>query len=476
MRTLLWFRRDLRVTDNMALYHAAKESSDGVVGLYLATPEQWESHDDADCKVGFWMRNLRSLSGSLAKLNIPLLIEDCKSFENSAEAVVRHAKKNECQSVFVNREYEVNELKRDARAERNCQASGIDFRRFHDRVIVPPCEITTKDGRFYCVFTPYKKVWNTKAIDFGQPLLCPARQPKIPIEPSPIPQQLGRYQIHDSLESLWPAGEAEANKRLTRFGKRIQEYDSARDVPSEIGTSSLSPYLAAGVISPRQCLTFALTQNQGQIEGPNEGAKIWISELTWRDFYTHVMVGFPRVSKDLPFKLKTNAIPWRDDRVEFEAWTKGQTGYPIVDAGMRQLNQTGWMHNRLRMVTAMFLTKNLLIDWRMGQRYFMEKLIDGDLAANNGGWQWSASTGTDAVPYFRIFNPFSQSKRFDPEGEFIKTMCPELETVPAKSLHDPAKLSKAIEQLGIDYPDYVVQYKHSRERALKAFKSLNSTS
>jgi len=216
----------------------------------------------------------------------------------------------------------------------------------------------------------------------------------------------------------------------------------------------------------------ALEASGGCINEKDEGARIWVSELAWRDFYAHVMVGFPRVSMHRPFKAKTEAIKWRDNQNDLEAWQEGRTGYPIVDAGMRQLNQTGWMHNRLRMVTAMFLTKHLLIDWRLGERYFMENLIDGDLAANNGGWQWSASTGTDSVPYFRIFNPFSQSKRFDTEGQFIKQMCPELDAVPAKSLHDVAKLTKAIAETGADYPSYVVDYKEGRERALAAFKAL----
>ena len=174
----------------------------------------------------------------------------------------------------------------------------------------------------------------------------------------------------------------------------------------------------------------------------------------------------------MPFKPKTNAINWRNDESDFDAWKNGQTGYPIVDAGMRQLNQTGWMHNRLRMVTAMFLSKHLLIDWKMGEQYFMQKLIDGDLAANNGGWQWSASTGTDAVPYFRIFNPFSQSKRFDTEGEYIKKFCPELVNVPAKALHDAAKLTAALEKFDADYPKFVVDHKQARERVLTEFKSI----
>jgi deoxyribodipyrimidine photo-lyase len=247
-------------------------------------------------------------------------------------------------------------------------------------------------------------------------------------------------------------------------------YGAGRDIPSINGTSVLSPYLAAGVISPRQCLAMAVTQNNGTING-QEGPTTWISELTWRDFYTHVMVGFPRVSMHQPFKLKTNSIAWRTNESDLTAWRQGKTGYPIVDAGMRQLNQTGWMHNRLRMVTAMFLSKHLLIDWRLGETYFMQRLIDGDLAANNGGWQWSASTGTDSVPYFRIFNPFSQSKRFDPDGKFIKKFCPELSDVPTAALHDAKKLSAAARSL--DYPEFVVDHKQARERALNAFKSLN---
>ena len=228
--------------------------------------------------------------------------------------------------------------------------------------------------------------------------------------------------------------------------------------------------MAAGVISPRQCLEMAREHEDGRTK--SEGAEVWISELTWRDFYTHVLVGYPRVSKHQPYKKKTSRIKWRDDHDDFEAWCQGRTGYPIVDAGMRQLNQAGWMHNRLRMVVAMFLSKNLLIDWRKGEQYFMTHLIDGDLAANNGGWQWSASTGTDAVPYFRLFNPFSQSERFDNDGEFIKQMCPELEHVPAKSLHDPKKLARAVKEHEADYPPLVVEYKQGRERALAAFKEI----
>ncbi len=471
MSNLVWFRRDLRVADNMALYHAAKSAEKGLIGLFVITAQQWQEHDDANCKVSFWLENVRALSESLAKLNIPLLLADCDSFENTPAAILALAKQHKCSDLFFNREYEVNELRRDKAIIANCQAANINVHRFHDRVAVPPREIKTKDGRFYSVFTPYRKVWDSRVSEFIKPFPKPSKQNDTNIKPTAIPTQLDGFDFSNARSDLWPAGEAEAGKRLKKFANSIAAYDDARDIPSVPGTSLLSPYLAAGVISPRQCLNAAIKINDGELRNL-AGPTTWISELCWRDFYSHVMVGFPRVSMHQPFKLKTNQLDWRDAASDFEAWKNGQTGYPIVDAGMRQLNQTGWMHNRLRMVTAMFLTKHLLIDWRLGEKYFMQKLIDGDLAANNGGWQWSASTGTDAVPYFRIFNPFSQSKRFDPEGKFIKKFCPELKNVSAKLLHDAAKLTKAIADTNSSYPDYVVDHKFARERALKAFKSL----
>jgi deoxyribodipyrimidine photo-lyase len=472
MNSLVWFRRDLRVNDNMALFHAADSAdSGGVVGLFVITPDQWKQHDDANAKVAFWMANLECLSQSLKQLNIPLRIETCATFDEVPAVIEKVCQANQCGSLFFNREYEVNEADRDSAVIERCRASSIEVNRFHDRVLVPPREIKTKQDKFYSVFTPYRKVWDRTVDSFSQVFDKPKKQKPLDIQSSPIPKTVNGFDLDPTCSDLYPAGEAEAAKRLNSFAKCIGDYNENRDLPAVVGTSGLSAYLAAGVISPRQC--FATAQNairSSDVE--NEGAKVWVSELTWRDFYTHVLVGFPRVSKHLPFKEKTNGIDWRASKDDFQAWKDGKTGYPIVDAGMRQLNQTGWMHNRLRMVTAMFLTKNLLIDWRLGEHYFMQQLIDGDLAANNGGWQWSASTGTDAVPYFRIFNPFSQSKRFDPQGEFIKAMCPELEPIPVKDLHDIKKLSAAIEKYDIDYPKFVVDYKEGRERALAAFKAL----
>ena len=472
MKSIVWFRRDLRVAYNHALYHACRNSAAGVIGLYVVTPKQWKEHDDANCKVRFWLESLAELSSQLGKLNIPLRIETCDDFAASVDVVSHFASMQKCGAVFLNREYEVNEAMRDAEVQRACERAGIECHSFHDRVIVPPREVTTKEGKFYSVFTPYRKVWDTRMAEFCKVLPKPKKQAPLKLRSSPIPRKVDGFDLSDFREDLWLAGEKEAGKRLKKFANKISGYDEARDIPSIAGTSLLSPYLAAGIISPRQCLATARESGIDQFGG-SDGSKTWISELTWRDFYTQVLVNVPRVSMHRPFKLKTERLKWRKDQSDFEAWKDGKTGYPIVDAGMRQLNRSGWMHNRLRMVTAMFLTKNLLIDWRLGEQYFMQKLIDGDLAANNGGWQWSASTGTDAVPYFRIFNPFSQSKRFDPDGLFIKKVCPELEPINPRSLHDPAKLSAAILEKNVDYPDPVVEYKSGRERALSSFKALN---
>jgi len=440
-----------------------------VIAVFVASPKQWKQHGDAPVKVDFWMRNLASLSKVLAKLNIPMLIETADRFDDCPGLIRKLAERHDCSSVLWNLEYEVNEARRDDATETELAKYQIESHSFHDRVVIPPADIETKDGRFYSVFTPYRRVWDSLLGERLNVLDKPPKQKKLDVEASEVPSKLKGYSFKDVRSDLWPAGEDQAGQRLHSFCNHVFAYDTQRDLPSVNGTSLLSPYLAAGVISPNQCVSEILAAANNKLT-KDSGPSVWISELTWRDFYAHVMVGFPRVSMDQPFKPKTRQIQWRDDAEDLLAWKQGRTGYPIVDAGMRQLNQTGWMHNRVRMVTAMFLTKNLLIDWRLGEQFFMENLVDGDLAANNGGWQWSASTGTDAVPYFRIFNPFSQSKRFDVDGEYIKRFCPELQSVPAKQLHDVKKFAAAVTDL--DYPGYIVDYKEGRERALAAFKAI----
>ncbi|MFX8624819.1 FAD-binding domain-containing protein, partial [Acinetobacter baumannii] len=271
-------------------------------------------------------------------------------------------------------------------------------------------------------------------------------------------------------QDLWPVGESYALEQLDQFVEdSVSHYKVERDFPHVHGTSKLSPYLNIGILSVRQCLQALFRNQHGNFHLDNEGQQTWLDELIWREFYQHILFDFPYVSKHLPFKKGTQKIKWNHNPEQLKAWQTGQTGIPIVDAGMRQLLQTGWMHNRVRMITAMFLCKNLLIDWRIGEQWFMQHLIDGDLAANNGGWQWCASTGTDAVPYFRIFNPISQSQKFDPNGDYIRKWVKELAHLDNKSIHDP--YSSKI-NLSLNYPKPIVDLKETRLKAIETFKHI----
>jgi deoxyribodipyrimidine photo-lyase len=303
-----------------------------------------------------------------------------------------------------------------------------------------------------------------------RPVGMPGKQDAMPVRPGAVPEAVAGFESPVAGD-LWPAGEGEAQRRLKAFVKRgLEEYKRRRDNPGVEGTSTLSPFLAAGAVSVRQCLAAAM----GDAESPEdlgEGAACWVSELVWREFYIHVMAGYPRVCMHRAFLPATERVRWRDDPTGFEAWCLGRTGIPMVDAGMRQLEATGWMHNRVRMVTAMFLTKNLLIDWRRGEQWFMRHLVDWFLASNNGGWQWSASTGTDAAPYFRVFNPVSQGKKFDPEGEYVRRWVPELRGIEGAAVHEPWELPP-LERGRIDYPGPIVDLKASRQRAIDAFAAL----
>jgi deoxyribodipyrimidine photo-lyase len=238
---------------------------------------------------------------------------------------------------------------------------------------------------------------------------------------------------------------------------------------AENGTSTLSPYLASGIVSARQCFHYAMIKRHHAAS--SVGFDTWISELCWRDFYKHILVAFPKVCRNQPFKDETKALKWQQDEVLFTAWCNGKTGYPIIDAAMRQLKKTGWMHNRLRMITAMFLTKDLFIDWRLGERFFMQHLVDGDFSANNGGWQWSASTGNDAVPYFRIFNPVLQSKKFDPDGRFIRQFIPEISHLSDQQIHLPHAKGQVSQ---LNYPLPIVDHSLARTFTLSQFNALKT--
>lgn len=483
MHALVWFRSDLRAADNSALHHAARHARAisphaRVVALFILSPGEWLAHDWASVKIDFALRTLRELSASLARLGIPLLVRTAPTPTDVIPTVLATAAQARCSSIHFNREYELNESRRDTTLLSAAKPRGIAVFPHHDQCLLEPGCVLTQTGSPFTVFTPFKRRFLALLHERGVPPVLPTPAPFPPSNPAPapdpIPASIPGFMC-DVPASLWPAGEHEAHRRLHAFvDDRILRYHTDRDRPDLAGTSTLSPYLTIGAISLRQCLAAALAANNNRLSPDtpaHEGPSCWITELIWRDFYRHTLAAFPRLCTHRAFKPATDRIPWRTDPRDLEAWKNGRTGYPIVDAAMRQLAATGWMHNRLRMISAMFLTKDLLIDWRLGERHFMRSLIDGDLASNNGSWQWSASTGTDAVPYFRIFNPASQSRKADPHGAFIRRFVPELAQVAGDEIHEPSSLPPLLRSR-LDYPEPIIDHGAARARTLAAFKGL----
>lgn len=475
MRALMWFRSDLRTIDNPALQAAARRADRGVVAVYTICPKQWQSHDMAPVKVDFILRNLIELSAALEEKNIALKVISTETFDGVPRALQALACELDCRALFFNREYEVNERRRDEAVTSTFAAAGCEVHAFTDQCLFEPGTLRTGEGNFYTIFSPFKRAWYRafeSDRELGKPLGTTDKQAAMIGRPDAIPQSVDGFAcVHGSADQ-WPAGEKCARGRLAVFARqRLDAYKEDRDLPAVDGTSALSPYLVSGVLSLRQCLAAALEANHGRLDTGSTGAVQWISELIWREFYKHILVGFPRVCRHRAFQPVTERIGWNDNDDHFRAWCEGRTGYPIVDAAMRQLVQTGWMHNRLRMIVAMFLSKNLFLDWRRGEKFFMQHLIDGDLSANNGGWQWSASTGTDAAPYFRVFNPYSQSKKCDPDGVFIRRFVPELAGVEGPAIHDPSSIPMLL-RASLDYPEPIVDCTATRARAIEAFKAL----
>lgn len=474
---LIWLRSDLRIDDNTALSAACQ--SGPAVALWIASPGQWQRHDDAACKVDFWLRNLRLLSQALEALNIPLLVRTTDTWREVPQVLLEVCREHHIGTVHWNEEYGVNETLRDSAARALLEQSGVATHTHLDQLLFKPGSVLTRGGQYFQVFSQFKRVC-LEHLHRSLPARAqrPTRQAPLDIASDPVPDQVEGFAVPpQSLRDHWPAGEEEALRRLSCFiDETVEDYPQLRDLPAKAGTSQLSPYLAAGVISPRQCLHAALASNHGEFDSGNAGVQTWVNELLWREFYKHILVGYPQVSRHRAFRVHTEALPWRNAPDDLEAWKQGRTGFPIIDAAMHQLLETGWMHNRLRMIVAMFLSKNLLIDWREGERHFMRHLIDGDLAANNGGWQWSASTGTDAVPYFRIFNPTTQSQRFDPKGTFIRQWLPELQAMDEKTIHRPVKSADlfATNNCSSNYTSPIVDLDSSRQRALDAFKGLST--
>ncbi|WP_305374724.1 deoxyribodipyrimidine photo-lyase [Photobacterium leiognathi] len=468
---IIWFRDDLRTVDNTALNHAI-ETGLPVIALFVATPMQWHEHHVAAIQVDFIHRRLRVLKQQLAELNIPLQVMQCNDFSESVDAIAEYCHQHRVVHVFVNKQYPLNEQLRDEKLGVLLAQSGIKQSLFDDNYVLEPETILNREGELFKVFTPYRNAWIKRfsaepsyPVTTNKEVVLSDTTSAMLADSTDI-QSLG-YPVIESV--LWPVDEEAILQRLDTFCvTKAQDYHQQRDFPAIDGTSCLSPCLAIGALSARQCVHQLLQHFPHALEvNKEDGAFTWLNEIIWREFYGHLLHRYPELSKNHPFQEYTQYVRWQDNPTLLKAWQDGKTGFPIVDAAMRQLRATGWMHNRLRMITASFLTKDLLCDWRVGEQWFMQHLIDGDFASNNGGWQWAASTGTDSQPYFRVFNPTLQGQRFDPKGDFIRTWVKELAKVPDKYIHTPHQWDSSG---SLDYPLPIVDHKEARLLAIEAFK------
>ncbi|OTB05162.1 hypothetical protein M426DRAFT_57549 [Hypoxylon sp. CI-4A] len=484
-----WFKMDLRTTDNRALWEASQKAQEAdvpLICLYAVSPEDFDAHLTAPVRVDFTIRTLRALKKDLAALDIPLYVETINRRKEIPERILEFMEEWGASHIYANIEYEVDELRREAKMVRLCAERGLSMVPFHDTCIVPPGSLHTGAGKQYAVYSPWFRAW-VAHIHENQELLSPfdppasntpaARKKVAALFDCEIPVVPENKRLPDEdaerFRATWPAGEREAIDRLEKFcEEKIAQYSKRRNFPSEAATSSISVHLAAGTLSARTAIRTARDRNKTKkLDAGVEGIQSWISEVAWRDFYKHVLVHWPYICMNKPFKPEYSNIKWSYNSKHFEAWCNGRTGFPIVDAAMRQVQGIGWMHNRCRMVVASFLCKDLLLDWRMGEKFFMENLIDGDFASNNGGWGFSASVGVDPQPYFRIFNPLLQSEKFDPDGDYIRKWIPELREIKGKAIHDPYNRGASAQAKKVGYPEPLVEHKESRDRALKAYKA-----
>ncbi len=471
---IVWFRDDLRITDQPAL-HAAARSGQPLVAVYVL-----DDHTPGDWALGgasrWWLHHsLTRLGESLARLGVPLLLRRGR-FVETLTALVQETGAD---ALYSSRGYEPWVVATEQQLNEALGARGVAVKRFAGRLLFEPGRILTGGGDTYKVFTPF---WRA---------CLRADPPKAPVPAPDALEPYGEALAGDALEDWqllptrpdwsgaftdqWSPGEDGALAALERFLETGPgDYHDARDIPGERGTSRLSPHLRFGEISPRQIWQLVANEVGGNVSDPR--AEAYLRELGWRDFNSHLLLAFPTIGEHA-FKPQYEAFPWRHDEAGLRAWRRGQTGYPIVDAGMRELWATGWMHNRVRMIVGSFLVKHLLLPWRTGEDWFWDTLVDADLANNAGGWQWAAGSGADAAPYFRIFNPTLQGKKFDAKGTYVRRWVPEIAALPDKYIHEPvAAPAKVMEgvglKLGRDYPEPVVAHKLARERALAALKAV----
>ncbi|MEP6588921.1 MAG: deoxyribodipyrimidine photo-lyase [Polaromonas sp.] len=477
---LMWFRRDLRAQDNAALYQALK-SCEQVFCAFVFDRAILDALPRADRRVEFIRESLVGLNRQLEQLGLTHLVSPAGLLvrhDKACSALPALAAKLSVDAVFTNHDDEPYSLARDAEVQALLEGRGVAFHSFKDHVVFERSEVLTLAGKPYTVYTPYKNAWLKKVDAFylkpytvEKYAAALAARPADERQDVPSLAELGFEKTNLSALKI-PTGSQGGDALFDDFLGRMTSYRETRDFPAVKGPSYLGVHLRFGTVSIRKMASSALAQQQTG----NEGAATWLNELIWRDFYAQILANFPYVAGSA-FKPDHDAIEWEQGekaRMFFQAWCEGRTGYPLVDAAMAQINQSGYMHNRLRMVTASFLVKDLGIDWRWGERYFAEKLNDFDLASNNGGWQWAASTGCDAQPYFRIFNPVSQSEKFDAEGKFIRSYLPVLARLPTPALHSPwlagpMELVAADVALGSNYPMPVVQHAEARALTLQRY-------
>jgi deoxyribodipyrimidine photo-lyase len=444
MTAIWWLRRDLRLADNLTLARALENGL--VLPVFILDPLLLSGTPSR--RQDFLWMNLEKLDQDLRQLGSYLVVRKGKPVEVLTDLL---------EETGADRIYAEEDFTPYDRLRSVLVGGCLPLKLVQGQLGVHPLAAMKSNGEPYTVYTPFKRNW----------LAVRPELPGIPV-PDEIPTipDIPTEQIPSgTIESLFPPGEKAAQDRLEEFlANGIGQYHETRDRMDLEGTSRLSPYLHFGVLGLRTALRRAGEQ-LASLRDP-KGAEVWLSELIWREFYIHILYHFPHV-RTQNFRPQYDQLLWRNNKEEFDAWKEGRTGYPIVDAAMRQLKSTGWMHNRARMITASFLVKDLLIDWRWGESWFMENLLDADLAANNGGWQWVAGTGTDAAPYFRIFNPVLQSKKYDPKGDYIRRWVPELSDLNERTIHAPWE--KGVQIAG--YPDPIVDHKQARERTLLAYQS-----
>jgi deoxyribodipyrimidine photo-lyase len=468
---LCWIRRDLRLHDHHALSKSLKENDQTFVCFILDRLILDKIKDPENRRISFIAESLGEIEETLKKYNAQLILE----YGDPTEVIPQLIDDLKVNSLYFNRDYEPYAKKRDSKVENVLNKKGIDVHTFKDVVHFEKNEVLNLSGNIYKVFTPYKNKWleTFHAQDSYIPnYQCDLKKlAKNFKDNSPTIADWIKKCGFSPVKNIITGGTKAGKKQLKLFETKIEHYKSDRDFPYLHGTSMLSTHVKMGTLSIRDLMR---TANQSN----DSGSATWFTELIWREFYQMILDAFPEIEIHC-FRPEYDQLNWEGREEHFKAWCDGLTGFPIIDAAMRELNLTGFMHNRLRMVVASFLTKTLLIDWKIGERFFAEKLLDYDMAANNGGWQWSASTGVDAQPYFRIFNPYNQSLKFDPLGIYIRQWCPELSGFTDKEVHSPQdtefpEQDRAQCFIGKDYPAPIVSYKSQKERALAMFKKIKN--